>query len=86
MEAVRITIEEMEKKRRVCSVRREGLIPLEGAEEEFCKWDSVIHELKGLCQALQAEGVRRSIAAWQEEIMMEPDAVQIAMKDLQPMG
>jgi len=75
LEAMRIAIAEMEKQRRLCSDDLHGLIPLEGFEADYYHWDSVIKELKEVCQALQAEDVKRSIAAWQMDIMSgkEPD-------------
>jgi len=86
MEAIRLAIEELEKQRRICSKNRQGLIPLDGMEEQFTRLDSAIHELKEICQALQAECVKRSIAVWQEKIMEEPEAIQTAMRDLMPAG
>ena len=84
IEAVRFAIQELEKKRRVLSKNRQGLIPLEGLEEQYDRINDAILCMKEICQALQAEIVKRSIAAWQEKIMVEPDAIQLAMKDLGP--
>ena len=86
MEAIRLAIEELEKQRRICSKHRQGMMPLDGMEEQFMRLDSAIHELKEVCQALQAECVKRSIAVWQEKIMEEPDAIQTAMRELMPAG
>lgn len=86
IEAVRIAIEELERQRRIFSKDRIGLQPQPGGEEIFYKMDAAIREMKELCQALQTEGVRKSIAAWQQDIMKHPDAVQLAMKDLEPAG
>jgi len=82
IDAVRYAITELEKKRRVLSSDQVGLRPLKGAEEDHRKVCEAILSLKEICQALQAECVKRSIAVWQEEIMEEPDAIQTQMKDL----
>ena len=86
IEAMRIAIEALEKDRRVCSKNRMGLIPLEGAEEQYERINDAILSLKEICQALQSELVRRSIAVWREEEKAEPEGVQMIMKDIKPAG
>ena len=82
IEAVRFAIAELEKKRRLYSSDQVGLRPLKGMEEQHEKVCGALARLKELCQALQEEGVRRSIAAWQQDIMTDADAVKRQMEDM----
>ena len=84
IEAMRFAIQELEKKRRVLTKNRQGLIPLEGLEEQFERINDAILSLKEICQALQAEIVQRSIAVWREEELAEPEGVQMEMPGLPP--
>lgn len=84
IEAMREAIRVMEKERRIYSIRCEGLKPAPGGEEQFHKYDDIIKRLKEVCQVLQVESVKRSIAAWQHDLMEEPDLVKMAMKELEP--
>ena len=69
IEAVRFAITELEKKRRLCSKDQVGLQPLKGMEEDHAKICDAILSLKEICQALQAEGVKKSIAEWQMDVI-----------------
>lgn len=82
IEAVRFAIQELEKKRRVVTKGRMGLIPLDGMEEQFNRINDAILSLKEICQAIQAEGVKRSIAVWQDEIKEEPQVHQGDLFDM----
>ena len=84
IEAVRFAIEILEKERRIFSENCMGLKAAKGGEEEFGKLDDAIQEMKKVCQVLQVESVKRSIAAWQHDLMEEPDLVKMAMKELEP--
>lgn len=69
IEAIRMAIKEMEKKRRLYSADQVGLRPLKGAEKDHAEVCECIAELKEICRAMQDEGVKRSIAAWQTDVM-----------------
>ena len=69
IEAVRIAIRELEKKRRLYSRDQVGLTPLKGAEKEHAEICECIAGMKEICQAMQDEGVKKSIAAWQMDVM-----------------
>ena len=86
IEAVRVAIEEMKKQRIKCSKDKIGIMPLEGQEERYYQLDDALRELEEICQALQEEGVKRSIAAWQEKIIEDPESIRTAMEDLRPAG
>lgn len=78
IEAVRFAITELEKKRRLCSKDQVGLQPLKGMEEEHAKYCDAILSLKEVCQAMQAEGVRKSIAEWQMDVKKNgPSALEV---------
>ena len=78
IEALRFAIQELEKKRRVVSKNRMGMIPLDGLEEQFDRINDAILSLKEVCQAMQAEGVRKSIAEWQLDAMENgPSALEV---------
>ena len=84
LEAVRSAIADMERKRRVYSKDRQGLIPVKGMEEEYQRVDETIRALKDVCQALQAEGVKASIAAWQQDLIEKPEeTIRNAMGELE---
>ena len=82
IEAMRFAIKEMENKQAAVSIGRKRMDPTPGCEELFWKLDEAIIQLKAICQAIQAESVRKSIAEWQMEIMEKPDAVETAMMEL----
>lgn len=78
IEALRFAIQELEKKRRVVSKNRMGMIPLDGLEEQFDRINDAILSLKEVCQAMQAEGVRKSIAEWQMDVKKNgPSALEV---------
>ena len=78
IEALRFAIQELEKKRRVVSKNRMGMIPLDGLEEQFDRINDAILSLKEVCQAMQAEGVRKSIAEWQMDVKENgPSALEV---------
>ena len=78
IEALRFARQELEKKRRVVSKNRMGMIPLDGLEEQFDRINDAILSLKEVCQAMQAEGVRKSIAEWQMDVKENgPSALEV---------
>lgn len=84
LEAIREAIAEQEKRRRVFSKDGNGLIPQDGWEEDFQRADEIIKGLDEICQALQAECVRKSIAEWQKDLIENPEAAMMsAMNDLE---
>ena len=80
IEAVRFAIELMEKERRIFSENCMGLKAAKGAEAEFGKLDDAIQEMKKICQVLQVESVKRSIAAWQHDLMEEPEQLRMPIR------
>ena len=83
VQAMQMAIREMEKKRRNCSRNRNGLIPLDGMEEEFAKANEAILTLREIYQGMLQEGKQKSLAAWQENIIENPEAVRLAMSDFE---
>lgn len=83
IEAVREAIREMEKKRRAVSVNHAGMKAEEGMEEEYERANEAVLALKEICQALQVEGVKKSIAQWQRDLIEDPESVRLAMSDLE---
>lgn len=81
--ALRIAISELEKKRRAASAKGDGLYAAEEMEEEFNRADEAVLALKEICQALQSESVKKSIAAWQKELIEDPESIRLAMADLE---
>ena len=81
--ALRIAISEMEKKRRAASRDGRGMFPAEDMEDEFRRADETVLALKEICQALQAESVKKSIAKWQMDLIEDPESVKLAMSDLE---
>ena len=81
--ALRIAIGEMEKKRRAASRDGRGLFPAEDMEDEFRRADETVLALKEICQAMQCEGVKKSIAAWQKDLMEDPESIRLSMSDLE---
>jgi len=69
---------------KLCSRKYNRLEPMKGMEERFEEQAEKCRILQEMIQAMESEPVRRAIAAWQEKIMVEPDAIQIAMKELEP--
>ena len=77
-EALRFTIRIMEQEQRKVSEGWRRLTPMEGKEEKFHELEDAIHELKEIGQALQADGVRKSLAEWQERVMENgPEALPL---------
>ena len=83
LQALRTAITEMEKKRRGYSARGDGMTPMPGMEDEFRKADETVLALKEICQVMQVEGVKKSIAAWQKDLMEDPESIRLAMSDLE---
>ena len=79
LQALRTAITEMEKKRRGYSARGDGMTPMPGMEDEFRKADETVLAL----QVMQVEGVKKSIAAWQKDLMEDPESIRLAMSDLE---
>ena len=82
IEALREAIRDEENRRRLYSADQVGLRPLKGAEKEHERACEIISGLKEICQAMQSEIVRRSIAVWQEDLMTDADAVKRQMEDM----
>ena len=83
IEAVREAIRVMEKKRREASADRTSMKAAEGMEEEYERANETVLALKEICQALQAESVKKSIAKWQMDLIEDPESVKLAMSDLE---
>ena len=83
VEAVRNAIVEMEKLRRKVSKNRMGLEAAEGMDAEFDKVNETVLTLKEICQVLQVEGVKKSIAQWQTDLIEDPESIRMAMSDLE---
>ena len=64
IEALRYAIRMMERKQMLISVDGRRMTPLEKREEEFYELEDAIIQLKALCQAIQSDMVRKSIAEW----------------------
>jgi len=75
IEALRYAIRVLEKKQAMMSVDGKRMKPLEGREQDFFEMEDAIIQLKALCQAMQSELVRKSIAEWDMAIAesVEPE-------------
>ena len=53
----------------------ERFTPLPGSEDQFERLEQCIIQLKAICQAMQSEGVRKSLAEWDDKILthQEPE-------------
>lgn len=81
--AMQMAINEMERRRRTCSKNRNGLLPLDGMEEEFENVNEAILTLREMYLSLLQEAKAQRLAAWQEEIIENPEAVKLAMSDFE---
>ena len=75
IEALRYAIQELEIKQRRISVGGKRFTPLPGSEDQFERLEQCIVQLKAVCQAMQSEGVRKSIAEWDERILHNREEV-----------
>ena len=75
IEAVRFAIRRLEKEQAAVSVDHKRMNPIKGSEELFWELEEALVQLKATCQAMQAEGVRKSLAEWDESIAeaVEPE-------------
>lgn len=75
IEALRYAIRVLEKRQAMMSEDGRRMKPLEQREKEFFELEDAIIQLKALCQALQSELVRKSIAEWDMAIAesVEPE-------------
>jgi len=73
--ALRYAIRVLEKKQAMMSVDGKRLQPLDQYGKEFYELEDAIIQLKALCQAMQSELVRKSIAEWDMAIAesVEPE-------------
>jgi len=75
IEAMRFAIKELENKQAAVSIGRKRMEPTPGCEAIFWKLEDALIQLKAICQALQSELVRKSIAEWDQTIeeSVEPE-------------
>jgi len=75
IDALRFAIQELEIKQRRISVGGKRFTPLPGSEDQFERLEQCIIQLKAICQAMQSEGVRKSLAEWDDKILthQEPE-------------
>ena len=75
IEAIRFAIRRLEKEQAMVSVDHKRMKPIEGSEDLYWQLEEALIQLKATAQAMQAEGVRKSLAEWDESIAeaVEPE-------------
>ena len=58
----------MEYKKLFYAADPEGLIPMEGMDEELTEWGEKCDRMRILIQGLESEPVRRALAQWRHEL------------------
>jgi hypothetical protein len=68
----------MREELRICSTNYNGLAPKQGMEEAWAQCRKKVSILEDLTQAMDSEPVRRVIANWQFDVMMNgPTALKL---------